>query len=123
MDRRHAEPAARVGLGDAPAAAGLYRPSLGGGLASRRSRQFHLRAVVLRGNPGKLPMRWLWQRLLIHRFAPVVDAGRAHLGAIGECHKQVGQLGVAMLLEGPRDGIAPVAWAADNRERLRPDVG
>jgi hypothetical protein len=39
------------------------------------------------------------QRLLVHRLAPVVDAGRARLGTIGECLQQVGQLGVGMLLK------------------------
>ena len=57
VGRRQGEPAARVSLGDAPAAAGLYRPSLGGGLASRRSRQLRVGAVTLRDNPRKLPMR------------------------------------------------------------------
>ena len=62
---------------------------------------------------------------LVNRLAPVVDAGRARLGAIGECHQQVGQLGVAMLLDELCHGVAPApgAWAADNRGRLPADVG
>ena len=52
MGRRHAEPAARVSLGDAPDAAGFT------GRESRRrpgypkSRRFRIRAVELRSNPG-----------------------------------------------------------------------
>jgi len=37
----------------------------------------------------------------VNRLAPVVDAGRARLRAIGERRKQIGQLRVAVLLYEP----------------------
>ena len=47
----------------------------------------------------------------VHRFAPIVDAGRARLLTIGERLQQIGQLGVAMLFHEPRHiaGPAPAA--------------
>ena len=66
----------------------------------------------------------LWEQLLVHRLAPVVDAGRARLLAVGQRLQQVGQLRVAVLLEEPRHTVAPVPIArlADNRERRREDI-
>ena len=49
--------------------------------------------------PGRLALR---QPLPKHRLAPVMDAGRARLRAIGERLQQIGQLGVAMLLHEAR---------------------
>ena len=53
--------------------------------------------------------------------APVMDAGGARLLAVCERLQQVGQLGVAVLLDKPRHTVAPVPTArlADNRERER----
>ena len=66
----------------------------------------------------------LWEQLLVHRLAPVVDAVRAPLLAVGQRHDQLGQLGVAVLLDKPRHTVAPVPIArlADNRERRREDI-
>ena len=95
--------------------------------ASRRSDGRHpfasARMTSLKLSPG--PRRALSRaalmsrKPLVNRLAPVVDAGRARLGAIGECHQQVGQLGVAMLLEELCHGVAtaPGARAADDRQR------
>ena len=61
---------------------------------------------------------------LVDRLALVVDAGRARLGAVGECHQQVGQLGVAMLVEELCHGVAsaPIARSAGDRARRRANV-
>ena len=40
----------------------------------------------------------LREQLLVHRLAPVVDAGRTRLLAVGQRQKQVGELGVAVLI-------------------------
>ena len=72
-----------------------------------------------RGGAGALR-----EQLLVHRLAPVVDAVRAPLLAVGKRHDQLGQLGVAVLLDKPRHTVAPVPIArlADNRERRREDI-
>jgi hypothetical protein len=72
-----------------------------------------------RGGAGALR-----EQLLVHRLAPVVDAGRARLLAVGQREKQIGELGVAVLLDKPRHTVAPVPIArlADNRERRRAKV-
>jgi hypothetical protein len=75
----------------------------------------------------------LWKRLPEHRLAPIVNAGRARLRAIGERLKQIGQLGVAMLFHEPphcrsRDGrtarIRSTAWGYEGRTgRTAPSRG
>jgi hypothetical protein len=52
------------------------------------------------------------------------EARRPRLGAIGQGHEQLGQLGVAMLLEEPRHGVAPSPGArlAYNRRRRGANV-
>ena len=54
-----------------------------------------------------------------------MDAGRARLRAVGERLKQIGQLGVAMLLNEPRHviGPAPAARLAYDRQSTLSDVG
>ena len=54
-----------------------------------------------------------------HRLAPIVDASRARLRAIGERLKQIGQLGVAVLLHEPRHIAGPTSAArlANYRQR------
>ena len=37
----------------------------------------------------------------IPRRTPVVEADRVHLGAVGERHEQIGQLGVALVCDEP----------------------
>jgi len=61
----------------------------------------------------------LWEQLLVHRLAPVVDAVRAPLLAVGQRQKQVGELGVAVLIDEPRNSVspAPAARLADDRQR------
>jgi hypothetical protein len=60
-----------------------------------------------------------------HRPAPIVDAGRARLRAIGERLKQICQLGVAMLFHEPRHVVGPVTAArlANDRQRGVTKVG
>ena len=48
--------------------------------------------MVLCGNHRNLLTRWLRQRLLIHRFASVVDAERTRLGAVGERRQEIREL-------------------------------
>ena len=48
------------------------------------------------------------QPLPEHRLAPVMDAGRTRLRAVGEGVKQIGQLRVAVLRHEPRHAVAPV---------------
>ena len=48
----------------------------------------------------------LREQLLVHRFAAIVDARPPRLRAVGQGHEQLGQLGVAMLLDEPGNGVA-----------------
>jgi hypothetical protein len=67
-----------------------------------------------RGGAGALR-----EQLLVHRLAPVVDAGRARLLAVGQRQKQVGELGIAVLIHESGCGIAPAPAGrlADDRQR------
>ena len=60
-----------------------------------------------------------------HRPAPIVDAGRARLRAIGERLQQIGQLGVAVLFHEARHIVGPAAAAqlAEDRKRGVTKVG
>src|SRR5580704_138197 len=61
---------------------------------------------------------------LVDHLAAIMDVDGPRLRAIGQGHEQLGQLGVAMLLDKPRHTVAPVPIArlADNRERRREDI-
>jgi hypothetical protein len=69
--------------------------------------------------------RELYGQPFEHRLAPIVDAGRARLRAVGERLKQIGQLGVAMLFHEPRHIVGPATAArlADDRQRGVTKVG
>src|SRR5271166_1055743 len=60
-----------------------------------------------------------------YRPAPIVDAGRAHLRAVGERLQQIGQLGVAVPFHEARHiiGLATAARLADDRQRRVSHVG
>ena len=67
----------------------------------------------------------LYDQPFKHRLAPIVDADRARLLAVGERQEQVGQLRVAVLLDEPRHRVAPAPAVrlTDDRQGRATKVG
>jgi hypothetical protein len=78
---------------------------------------------------SRLSRRRGWRQLygepLEHRLAPIVDAGRARLRAVGERLQQIGQLGIPVLFHEARHLVGPAAAArlANDRQRRLSHVG